>query len=57
MLNRCARQPVCDSDSSGSWIEARVRVRKLSKTLAFLDAEATSAETLLLTATAIFRMF
>jgi len=42
---------------SGSWIEARVRVRKLSKTLAFLDAEATSAETLLLTATAIFRMF
>jgi uncharacterized protein (TIGR00369 family) len=42
---------------SGSWIDARVRVRKLSKTLAFLDAEATSAETLLLTATAIFRMF
>ena len=42
---------------SGSWIEARVRVRKLSKTLAFLDAEATSAETLLFTATAIFRMF
>jgi len=42
---------------SGSWIDARVRVRKLSKTLAFLDADATSAETLLLTATAIFRMF
>jgi uncharacterized protein (TIGR00369 family) len=42
---------------SGSWIDARVRVRKLSKTLAFLDAEATSAETLLLAATAIFRMF
>ena len=31
---------------SGSWIEARVRVRKLSKTLAFLDAEARFTEAL-----------
>ena len=43
--------------STGAWIEGRVRLRKLSKTLAFLDAEATSRETLLLAATATFRIF
>jgi acyl-coenzyme A thioesterase PaaI-like protein len=42
---------------TGTWIEGRVRLRKLSKTLAFLDAEATSGETLLLAATATFRIF
>jgi hypothetical protein len=42
---------------TGTWIEGRVRLRKLSKTLAFLDAEAPSGETLLLAVTATFRIF
>lgn len=42
---------------TGQWIDGRTRIRKLTKTLAFLDAEASSGETLLLTATAIFRLF
>jgi acyl-coenzyme A thioesterase PaaI-like protein len=42
---------------TGQWIDGRTRIRKLTKTLAFLDAEASSGETLLLTATAIFRVF
>jgi acyl-coenzyme A thioesterase PaaI-like protein len=42
---------------TGQWIDGRTRIRKLTKTLAFLDAEASSGETLLLTATAIFRIF
>jgi acyl-coenzyme A thioesterase PaaI-like protein len=43
--------------STGAWIAGRARLRKITRTMAFLDAEATANETLLLTATAIFRIF
>jgi hypothetical protein len=35
----------------------RAEIRKLTRSLAFLDAEARAGDTLLLTATAIFRVF
>jgi uncharacterized protein (TIGR00369 family) len=41
----------------GNWIEARARVRKTTKTLAFLDGEILANGELLMTATAIFRVF
>ena len=41
----------------GGWIEARARLRKMTKTLAFLDAEVWADDGLLMTATAIFRVF
>jgi uncharacterized protein (TIGR00369 family) len=43
--------------AAGGWISGRARLRKLTRTMAFLDAEASAGETLLLTATAIFRVF
>ena len=42
---------------TGSWISGRADVRRLTKSLAFLDAEACAGDVLLLTATAIFRVF
>jgi acyl-coenzyme A thioesterase PaaI-like protein len=42
---------------SGQWITGRVTARKVTRSLAFLDAEATAGGTLLVTATAIFRVF
>lgn len=41
----------------GQWITGRAEMRRLTRTLAFLDAEASAGETLLLTATAIFKVF
>jgi acyl-coenzyme A thioesterase PaaI-like protein len=41
----------------GTWISGRVTARKVTRSLAFLDAEATAGDTLLVTATAIFRVF
>ena len=43
---------------AGGWVTGRARVRKLTRTMAFLDAEASAGDDLLLlTATAIFRLF
>lgn len=42
---------------AGGWVMGRARLRKLTRTMAFLDAEASAGEALLLTATAIFRVF
>lgn len=42
---------------AGSWITGRVQIRKTTRTMVFLDAEARSGENLLVTATAIFRLF
>ncbi len=41
----------------GPWISGRATIRKLTRSLAFVDAEATANETLLVTATAVFRIF
>lgn len=42
---------------TGGWISGRADIRRLTKSLAFLDAEARAGDSLLLTATAIFRIF
>lgn len=42
---------------TGGWVAGRAEIRKLTRSLAFLDAEASAGDTLLLTATAIFRVF
>jgi acyl-coenzyme A thioesterase PaaI-like protein len=41
----------------GGWIEGRVTMRRLTRTLAFVDGEASSNGTLLVTATGIFKVF
>lgn len=41
----------------GSWIEARARMRKVTKTLAFLEGEVSGSGEMLMTASAIFRVF
>jgi acyl-coenzyme A thioesterase PaaI-like protein len=41
----------------GSWIEGRVIMRRLTRTLAFVDGEASAEGTLLVTASGIFRVF
>lgn len=41
----------------GGWVSGRARLRKLTRTMAFLDAEACAGDKLLVTATAIFRVF
>lgn len=41
----------------GGWIEARTRIRKMTKTLAFLESEVFAEGALVMTATAIFRVF
>jgi acyl-coenzyme A thioesterase PaaI-like protein len=43
--------------ATGGWIAGRGRIRQLTRSMAFLDAEALAGDTLLLTATAIFRLF
>ena len=43
--------------TAGGWVSGRARLRKLTRTMAFLDAEASVGDKLLLTATAIFRVF
>lgn len=42
---------------AGCWVSGRARLRRLTRTMAFLDAEASADDSLLLTATAIFRVF
>ena len=42
---------------TGGWIDGGARLRKVTRTMAFLDGEASAGGTLLLTATAIFRIF
>lgn len=41
----------------GSWIEGRVTMRRLTRSLAFVDGEASTNGTLLVTASGIFRVF
>ena len=41
----------------GAWITGHARIRSLTKSMAFVDAEALAGEKLLLTATAVFRIF
>jgi len=41
----------------GSWIEGRVIMRRMTRTLAFVDGEAFADGTLLVTASGIFRVF
>ncbi len=41
----------------GAWIGGRVTTRKLTRSFAFVDAEAFAGDKLLVTATAIFRIF
>jgi acyl-coenzyme A thioesterase PaaI-like protein len=42
---------------TGGWISGRADIRRLTRTLAFLDAEASAGGVLLVTATAVFRVF
>jgi acyl-coenzyme A thioesterase PaaI-like protein len=41
----------------GGWIGARTTIKKISRSLAFVDAEAFSDEKLLVTSSAVFRIF
>lgn len=41
----------------GEWIGGRTTVRKLTRSFAFVDAEALAGDRLLVTATAVFRIF
>ena len=41
----------------GAWIDGRVTIRRLTRTLAFVDGEAAAGDTLLVTASAVFRVF
>jgi acyl-coenzyme A thioesterase PaaI-like protein len=41
----------------GNWISGRTDIRRQTKSLVFLDAEVSCGETLLATATAVFRIF
>jgi acyl-coenzyme A thioesterase PaaI-like protein len=45
------------SAKPGAWIEGRVNMRRLTRTLAFVDGEAISDGALLVTASGIFRVF
>jgi uncharacterized protein (TIGR00369 family) len=42
---------------AGPWISGRAEVKRLTRSLAFVDAEAAANGTLLVTATAVFRVF
>lgn len=42
---------------TGGWVSGHADIRRLTRSLAFLDAEASAGGELLLTATAIFRVF
>jgi len=41
----------------GAWIEGRARLRKLTRTLAFLDLDLTAEGELILTAQCVYRVF
>jgi acyl-coenzyme A thioesterase PaaI-like protein len=41
----------------GAWIGGRATIRKLTRSFAFVDGEAFAGDKLLVTATAIFRVF
>ena len=45
------------SAPAGGWVSGRIQIRKTTRTMVFLDAEARSGDNLLVTATAIFRLF
>jgi uncharacterized protein (TIGR00369 family) len=45
------------SAPAGQWISGRAEVKRLTRSLAFVDAEATANGTLLVTATAVSRIF
>jgi acyl-coenzyme A thioesterase PaaI-like protein len=42
---------------TGGWVSGRADIRRVTKTLVFLDADVRAGDALLLTATAIFRIF
>lgn len=42
---------------AGGWISGRARMRTVTRTMAFVDAEVSAGDKLLVTATAIFRIF
>jgi uncharacterized protein (TIGR00369 family) len=41
----------------GQWITGRARVKRVTRTLAFVDGEAAAGDSVLVTATAVFRLF
>ena len=41
----------------GAWIDGRTTIRKVTRSLVFADADAFAADKLLVTATAVFRVF
>jgi len=41
----------------GQWILGRVRIKRVARTLAFVDGEAVAGDTVLVTAAAVFRLF
>lgn len=41
----------------GTWISGRTTIRKVTRSFAFADAEASAGDKLLVTATAVFRVF
>lgn len=45
------------SVAPGPWITGRVRIKRVTRTLAFVDGEAAAGETVLVSATAVFRLF
>jgi uncharacterized protein (TIGR00369 family) len=42
---------------AGDWISARVTVKKVTRTLAFIDGEVSAGDTLIMLASAVFRVF
>lgn len=42
---------------AGDWISARMTVKKVTRTLAFIDGEVTAGDTLIMLASAVFRVF
>ena len=57
MRNHLAGQPIHWNGSTREWIGGRITVKKLTRGFAFIDAEAFAGDKLLVTATAIFRIF
>lgn len=45
------------STEPGPWITGRVRIKRVTRTLAFVDGEATAGELVLVSATGVFRLF
>jgi uncharacterized protein (TIGR00369 family) len=42
---------------AGDWVTARVKVKKLTRTLAFIDGEVLAGDDLIMLASAVFRVF